>query len=308
MASDESDDASSKVGGGRSAVYRAWRVLRPVLIAYLLVVLLMTFLETWLVYPIPPQGRGEWQPKWMNYEDVWFTAEDGTKLHGWFIPHERPKRALLYCHGNGEAIGDNADLMAHLSRVLDASVMIVDYRGYGHSEGTPSEAGCIADGLAAQRWLADRLGVDTSDIVLMGRSIGGAVVVAMAAEQGAQAVVLENAFSRLTDVAASHYPWLPVRLLMKNRYDTVGRIQRYDGPVFQSHGSLDTIVPIRMGRELFEAVPSEDKTFVEFPDLDHNDPPPPDYYRQLAAFLDSVSQKHPVPKPAPDLQTHLDGG
>lgn len=299
MASEGSEESRPEVGGVRRVMVGTWRVLRPILIAYLLVVLLMTFLETWLVYPIPPKGRGDWQPQGLNYEDVWFQAEDGTELHGWFIPHAQPKRALLYCHGNGEAIGDNADLMAHLSRVLEASVMIFDYRGYGHSEGTPDEAGCIADSLAAQRWLADRLGVNTSDIVLMGRSIGGSMVVALAAEQGAQALVLENAFSRLTDVAAYHYPWLPVRLVMKNQYDSIARIGRYDGPVFQSHGTVDGIVPLRLGRRLFDAAPSESKTFVELPGLNHNDPPSRGYYRQLADFLDEAQPEASRPETGP---------
>ena len=94
------------------------------------------------------------------------------------------KRAILYCHGNGENVGMNADVVAQLSDALDASVFIFDYRGYGHSEGTPNEAGCIADGLAAQRWLAERIGKQPSDIVVMGRSIGGAIATAVAAEAG----------------------------------------------------------------------------------------------------------------------------
>ncbi len=177
----------------------------------------------------------------------------------------------------------NADLVAQLSESLDASVFIFDYRGYGHSEGTPSEAGCIADGLAAQRWLAQRIGKQPSDVVVMGRSIGGAIATAVAAEQnGAQALVLVNAFSRMTDVAAYHYPWLPVRLVMKNQYDSVARIRNYAGPVFQSHGTADMIVPIRFGRELFAAAPTSEKRFVEFADRGHNDPEPSRYYRELA--------------------------
>ena len=88
----------------------------------------------------------------------------------------------------------------------------------------------MADGMAAQRWLAEREGVDTEDIVVMGRSIGGGVAVAVAAEQGARALVLENTFSRMTDAAAVLYPWLPVRLVMRNRYNSIRRIQKYHGP------------------------------------------------------------------------------
>jgi uncharacterized protein len=267
---------------------RVWKFVRAALIAYLLLVLAVTFLETWLVYPIPPVAAGDWEPAGLNYEDIWFASSDGTKLHGWFVPRANAKRALLYFHGNGEDVAHNADRVAYLSDLLDASVFIFDYRGYGHSEGTPDEPGCIADGLAAERWLAERTGRRTDQIVLMARSLGTAVAVAVAAEQGAQALVLENAFSRMTDVAARHYPWLPVRMLMRNRYDSLARIARVRCPLLQSHGSDDTLVPIASGRELFEASPVQEKRFLEFSGLGHNDPPPPEYYRELSAFVEAL--------------------
>lgn len=298
MADEESGVRSQESGTRATTIRRlarsAWRVVRPVLVVYLLVVLVMTFLETWLVYPVPPVGYGDWNPAGLAHEEVWFTAEDGTKLHGWFVPHPRPKRWLIYCHGNGEHVAWNADLVAHLRDTLEASVLIFDYRGYGRSEGRPDEPGCIADGLAAQRWLADRAGVAPGQIVVMGRSLGAAVAIAIAAEQGAQALVLENAFSRMTDVAACHYPWLPVRLLMRNRYDSIARIAQFDGPVLQSHGTADDIVPIRFARELFQAVPSSRKQLLEFPGDGHNDPPPGWYYGQLADFLDQVADDGPA--------------
>jgi fermentation-respiration switch protein FrsA (DUF1100 family) len=264
------------------------------LVAYLLVVLAMTFLETWLVYPVPPVGFGDWNPAGLGHEEVWFAADDGTKLYGWFVPHAEPKRWLLYCHGNGEHVAWNADLVAELRDTLQASVFIFDYRGYGHSAGRPDEPGCIADGLAAQRWLAERAGVAPGQIVVMGRSLGAAVAIAVAARQGAQALVLENAFSRMTDVAAYHYPWLPVRWAMRNRYDCMSRIAQYTGPVLQSHGTADEIVPIQLARQLFQAAPSPRSRFLEFPGDGHNDPPPGWYYRQLAEFLDEATTRQPA--------------
>lgn len=273
---------------GRSWRTLAWKWVKAALVLYLVVLLTMTLLETWLVYPIPPVAAGDWEPKGLNFENVWFASSDGTKLHGWFVPHPHAKRAVLYCHGNGEDVARNAEFVGYLSDLLDASVFIFDYRGYGHSEGTPDEAGCIADGLAAQRWLAERTGRRTDEVVLMGRSLGSAVVVAMAAEQGAQALVLENAFSRMTDVAARHYPWLPVQLLMRNRYDSLARIERVSCPMLQCHGTADLLVPIALGRQLFDAAPSSDKRFLEFAGQDHNEPPPPSYYRELTAFLEAI--------------------
>jgi fermentation-respiration switch protein FrsA (DUF1100 family) len=268
-----------------------WRGLRWLLAFSLVVLLAMTFLETWLVYPIPPIDRGDWHPAGLAFEDVSFTSQDGTRLHGWFVERPQAKRAILYCHGNGENVGMNADVVAQLSDSLDASVFIFDYRGYGHSEGTPSEDGCIADGLAAQRWLAQRIGKQPSDVVMMGRSLGSGVAVAAASQQGAHALVLVSAFPRLTDVAAYHYPWLPVQLMMMNRYDSITRIHDYLGPVFQCHGTTDWIVPIEVARALFDAAPTTNKRFVEFADRGHNDPEPAGFYRELAAFLDGVDQE-----------------
>lgn len=266
-----------------------WRIFRVVAIAYLVVLLAMTWFETALVYPIPPIDRFDWHPRGVEYEEVNFTSADGTKLHGWFFPNEDDKRAILYFHGNGECVANNVDLMDHLRRELNAAVFIFDYRGYGHSAGRPNEAGLIADGLAAQKWLANRIGIRPDEVVLFGRSIGGAVAIGVAAEAGAKALILENTFSRLTDVAAGHFRWLPVRLLMKNRFDSLERMGRYQGPVFQSHAITDEVVPFRLGQLLYEAVGCDQKRFIEFADCYHDDPPPPEYYHQLAEFLDQLS-------------------
>jgi hypothetical protein len=150
--------------------------------------------------------------------------------------------------------------------------------------------------MAAQRWLAEREGVGTEDIVIMGRSIGGGVGVAMAGEQGARALVLEATFSRMTDAAASLYPWLPVRLVMSNRYNSMRRIQKYAGPLFQCHGSADEVVPIALARRLFDTSPSPMKQFFEVHYGRHNDSHPPAYYAALADFLDRVDgQSRPLP-------------
>jgi uncharacterized protein len=268
---------------------RIWRVARVLLVFYLLLVLMLMIFERWLVYPIPPVDRGDWHAAGLVHEDVHFQSADGTKLHGWFVPNPNSKRAILYFHGNAEQVGDLADLMAHLRDALQASVFVFDYRGYGNSEGRPDEAGCIADGLAAQKWLVQKTGLRPDQIVLMGRSLGGGVAVAVAAKEGARALVLENSFSSVVDVAAIHYPWVPVRWLMDNRYDSLSRIQRYDGPVFQIHGTADGLVPIAFARQLFEASPSREKRFLEMTDRGHNDSWPASYYGELAKFLDQAA-------------------
>lgn len=271
------------------------RAARGVAIAYLVVSLLMTFLERWLVYPAPSVDRADWSTEGTGLADVGFASADGTRLHGWLAEREGAEHAIVYFHGNGNQVADLGEQILWMSRRLGATILVFDYRGYGKSEGKPHEAGVVADGVAAQRWLAARAGIQPDKVVLIGRSIGGGVAVACAAELGAKALVLQSTFSRLTDAAACHYPWLPVRLLMRNRFDSVERIARYDGPLLQSHGTVDEVVPFELGKQLFDAAPGDGKEFLSQPGMGHNQPQPPAYYDRLAEWLDALDRP-PAPQ------------
>ena len=256
------------------------------------------FFEESLVFFPARYDEGEWQPAGLAFEDAWFQSADGTRLHGWYVAHEQPRAVVLFCHGNAGNVSHRAATLEILHDTVGVSVLAFDYRGYGRSEGKPSEAGILADARAARQWLARRAGVDPGQIVVMGRSLGGAVAVDLAARptaaepvpqdwKGARALVVESSFSSIPDVAAYHYPWLPVRWLMRTRLDSAAKIGAYHGPLLQSHGTADTIVPYRFGRRLFEAA-NEPKQWLTFPDLDHNDPQPPEYYDALGEFLDRL--------------------
>jgi fermentation-respiration switch protein FrsA (DUF1100 family) len=162
-----------------------------------------------------------------------------------------------------------------------------DYRGYGRSAGSPSEAGVLADARAARDWLAKRAQIEPQQVVLMGESLGGAVAVDLAAADGARALILENSFNSLPDVAAYHFPWLPVRWLMRTRFDSASKIGRYHGPLLQSHGQPDHVVPYAFGVKLFEAA-NEPKRFITYPGFDHNDGRPPAYFDELRKELEKL--------------------
>jgi hypothetical protein len=249
----------------------------------LLIVLLMMFLEESLLYFPAKYPDGDWTPPGLVFEDARFQAADGTHLHGWFVPCEHPRAVALFAHGNAGNITHRADLLVNLHR-LDVAVLALDYRGYGRSSGSPTEAGLLADGRAARTWLAKRAGIPESDIVLMGESLGGAVAVQLAAEAPARALILENTFSNAADVAAFHYPWLPVKQLMRTRFDAAAAIGKYHGPLLQVHGDADTIVPLPLGRKLFEAA-NEPKQFVVISGGDHNDPRTSQFYQSLDQFI-----------------------
>jgi hypothetical protein len=249
--------------------------------------------ERLLVYPAPPRHRGNWQPSWVQKEDVWFESRTHpgaapVRLHGWFCPHPRAQRVVLYAHGATEHVANLVSVVVRLQDSIQASVLVFDYRGYGKSRGTPSELGCVADGLAAQQWLAERTGVLPEDIVLIGRSLGGAVCTAAATERGARCLVLENTFARLSDVAAYQYPWLPVRQLMRNRYDSLARIANYRGPLLQLHGTRDRVVPAKFARQLYNACPSTRKRFYTVRGGRHYDATPLPFYAALGQFLGEI--------------------
>lgn len=273
--------------GGRAFLDGLWRYLRPVLIVYLIIVLIFMFCENWLIYFPSRYPDGDWQPRGFPCEDAWFTAADGTELHGWYAPHEHPRAVVLYCHGNGGNVAHWADYLYNLHSQAGVSVLLFDYRGYGRSAGRPSEAGLLLDARAARQWLAERAGIPEKEIVLLGRSLGGGVAVDLAAADGARALVLESTFTSLPDVGAYHYPLLPVRLLMRNRFDSIHKIANYHGPLLQSHGTADTIVPYKIGRRLFEAA-NEPKQFFPIQESDHNVLPPRGYYKALVEFLEGL--------------------
>jgi fermentation-respiration switch protein FrsA (DUF1100 family) len=263
-----------------------WRGARIGLISYLGVLLLMAWFENSLIF-FPSRDPVEYtHPPGLVLDDVFFSASDGTRLHGWYVPHAQPKAVVLFSHGNGGNLSHREDVLRTLHQ-LGAAVFIYDYRGYGRSEGSPTEAGVMSDARAARAWLAQRAGVKEADIVQMGESLGGAVAVDLAAADGARGLILENTFSSLPDVAAHHYSWAPVKLLMRSRFDSVAKIGKYHGPLLQFHGDADTIVPYQFSQRLFAAA-NEPKRFVTIPRGDHNDPRTPQFDRALKVFLDEL--------------------
>jgi len=265
-----------------------WRISRTLLISYLAICVVMIVFERELVYHPPTPLPNDQQSGQLGGEEVWLQAADGTKLHGWFFAHENPRFAILYGHGNGEDAERNSRLMARLRDGLRASVLIFDYRGYGLSEGTPHEDGIIQDGVAAQSWLAKRMQLSADQVVLYGRSLGGGVMVALAEQLGAKALIIHGSFANMTDVAADRYFWLPVRLLMRNRYESEKRIKHYDGPLLQIHGTADRVIPLRLAKPLLKASPSRNKQFIEVPGGTHNDRASADVLRTIAEFLENL--------------------
>ena len=204
-------------------------------------------------------------------EPVTFVTADGVTLHAWFVPGRRFPAQFTVLVFNGNA--GNRAYRAPLAAALGAnglSVLLLDYRGYGENAGTPSERGLAADARAARAYLARRSDVDASRIVYFGESLGSAVATGLAAEHPPAALILRSPFASMAEVGQFHYPLLPVRRLLRDRYAAIDRIQQVRSPLLVIAGSRDTIVPLEQSRRLYDAAPSP-KTLVIVEGADHND-------------------------------------
>jgi len=226
---------------------------------------------------------GNWQPADLEYENVTIISDDGTKLHGWFCAHEAPIATILYIHGNAGNITHRAAVLRRLQSEHHASVLIFDYRGYGRSEGVPTIKGAIDDATAARSELARLATIDESDVVIMGRSLGGAIAIQLAAEEECRGLILESTFSSLKSLAKRYFPG-SAALVPENNLNSAAAIKKHKGPLLQSHGERDTIIPFASGIELFEAA-NKPKQFIRIPNANHNHPQSPAYYKSLDAFL-----------------------
>jgi fermentation-respiration switch protein FrsA (DUF1100 family) len=197
----------------------------------------------------------------LEFESVSFETEDGVKLSGWYILSENARGIIIFCHGNGGNISHRLESIQIFHR-LGLDVFIFDYRGYGRSEGRPSEMGTYRDIEAAWRYLVEERQVNPDRIVVFGRSLGGAVAAWLAHRYTPGALILESAFTSVPDIAAKLYPYLPVRLLSRYKYDTARYLDGVNCPVLIVHSREDEMMPFSHGQRLFERA-AEPKEFLE---------------------------------------------
>lgn len=226
----------------------------------------------------------------LDYRDVTLTTADDVRLHAWLVPRQGARYTVLFLHGNGGNVSHRVHTL-RLLHDLGLATLIVDYRGYGHSGGKPSEQGTYRDAAAAWEWLTREHGLEAGGIIVFGRSLGGAVATWLAQRQSPAGLIVESSFTSLPDMASHHYPWLPARWLSRMRYNSVSRIAAAGCPVLVVHSPGDTIVPVELGRRLFEAA-APPRTFLEISG-DHNEGylvSGERYARGLRAFIDTLGE------------------
>jgi uncharacterized protein len=243
-----------------------------VLLTCLLIVVMLRWFEHSQVYHpdrvLTATGAELGRP----FEDVRFKASDGVELNGWFFPattnSPRARFAVLLCHGNAGNISHRLDTSAALL-ATGVNVFVFDYRGYGRSEGQPSEEGTYRDAQAAYQWLRQK-GFPGTTIIAFGESLGGGIAAELAAREQVGGLVLTSTFTSIPDMGAELFPWLPVRWLGTIHYDTHSKLSRLKVPVLVMHSPTDELIHFRHGQRNFAAA-NEPKLFWELKG-DHNDP------------------------------------
>lgn len=221
----------------------------------------------------------------LDYQTVQITTADQVVLDGWFVPSVSSRGVILFFHGNAGNISHRLESLRIFNK-LGYSTLIIDYRGYGRSQGKPSEEGTYLDAEAAWRYLVNDRRFRERDIVIFGRSLGGAIAARLAGEKHPSGLILESVFTSVPDMAAQIYPWLPVRWLSRFDYNVVEALRNTACPVLIVHSPDDEIIPFSHGRKLFAAAP-EPKSFLEIRG-DHNQgfmASGQDYIRGLKRFL-----------------------
>lgn len=264
-------------------------------VSFVVLLALVRLFEKKLIFFPDYPGRlsGDWKPRGLPVEDVWLETSDGVKLHAWWIPRPAADVTFLAFHGNAANIANRADVYRFLGE-LPANVLAVEYRGYGRSEGKPSEAGLYADAQAAYQYLVRERGVPPDRVISFGQSLGTAVAVDLASNEKVAGVVLEAPFPSASGVARRVYPFLPgLSLVMRGQFDTAQKLAKIRAPILIVHCTHDPVLAFHLGEEVYRLAPSP-KFFARIDGQCHEEASmvaPEQYRQQLLAFLKSLRTK-----------------
>jgi fermentation-respiration switch protein FrsA (DUF1100 family) len=227
----------------------------------------------------------------LQYETLQIETADGVRLHGWWMPHASPQAQVIYWHGNGGNLALWLDVLADI-RQRGFSVLAVDYRGYGDSEGSPSEQGIYADAAAANAYFREHLYRDDTPTIYWGRSLGASVASRAAADDRPDALILESPFPDVRFLFRRNPIMLTLTYLGSYRFPTAEHLEGYQGPLLVIHGDADSIIPFAAGQRVFERAATTNKTFVVLEGADHNDMHAryPAYWPAVERFVEPLSR------------------
>lgn len=219
-----------------------------------------------------------------NVEEVNLTTPDNAKLINWYAKAKPGNPTLLYFHGNAGNLANRKDRIA-LYQSHGLGIMMASYRGYSGGKGNPTEKDIIQDGLQVYDWLVSS-GVSPENIILYGESLGTGVAVQVASQRKTKAVILETPYASLAEIGANHYPYLPVHLLMTDRFESITFIKNINAPLLILHGWQDRTIPLQSAKKLFEAA-NQPKQMETYQNGQHNDLYTHGAWQDILKFLEN---------------------
>jgi uncharacterized protein len=256
---------------------------------YVLQAIRILYIHPYLVYR--PKKIMEDTPRraGLEYREIFFKTKDDVLLNAWFIQAKEPKAIALHCHGNSGNISDRIDTIK-IYHDMGISFFLFDYRGYGKSEGKPTEKGTYKDVQAAWNYLVKEMGIKPEDIIITGHSLGGSTAFWLAGKVSPKALIIEGSFTSMIDMGKLFFPYLPIRLLVRHRYNSMNHLKKVHCPVLIIHSRDDRLVPFYMGRALYNAA-NPPKRFLEIHGS-HNDAildSKEEYTRRIIKFIAEIN-------------------
>ena len=246
--------------------------LSSLIIAYIVLIIFIYFYQRNLLYH-PSENNYQNDKIQFNYDEIFIKVDDEIQLKSWIIRKDFKKfKTLVIFHGNAGHLSNRIYKLNELHK-LDINILLISWRGFSGNKGSPTENNLYADAEAAIKWLKKE-GVNNNQIILYGESLGSGVAVELGKKNNFNSIILESPFTSIENSAKIYYPYLPVRLLLKDRYDSISKIKMINTPILIMHGKKDDVVPFSMGKELFEKAnspkysyfTSDDDHMMEFND------------------------------------------
>ncbi len=247
-------------------------IFSSIIIAYLVLLVSIYFYQRNLLY-LPSENNYQNDKIQFSYDEIFIEVDDKIKLKSWFIKKNLKKfKTLVFFHGNAGELSNRIYKLNELNK-LDINILIISWRGFSGNEGFPTEENLYNDAEAVIKWLNNKE-VENNKIILYGESLGTGVAVEIGKKNIFNSIILESPFTSMENAAKIYYPYLPVKLLLKDKYNSISKIQKITTPILIMHGEKDNIVPFSMGKELFEKAnnpkysyfTSDDDHMMEFND------------------------------------------
>ena len=256
-------------------------VLLILFITYLIVVMFIFFYQRKLLYH--PSENNYLDETNLNHKIEKIYIQSDTELVSWYYNNNKSYKTILFFHGNAGKLDNRVYKLNELAK-LNINYLIVAYRGFSGNQGKPSEDGIYKDSNAAKKWLNEN-GINDKNIVLYGESLGTAVAVDLASKNNFAGIILESPFTSMIKLAKKYYPYLPVTILLKDKYESENKLKKINAPILIMHGKKDTIVPFEMGEEMFNK--SNNPKFKYFNEVDDH---MMDYNKELISSIKDFIQ------------------